>query len=113
MNKTLLKFIKYLGIETSINWDLSSLTATQKFTDPDDGPLYVNSISLNDLTVMLIIISNGSNKDKKIKRLEVFYGNGCNFNNALSLKCKINNAAPSIPISLTNSIEDLLKFASL
>jgi hypothetical protein len=107
MNKTLLKFIKYLEIETSINWAFSSLTVTQKFKDPVEG-----SIAINDLTVMLIIVSNGSNQYKKVKRLEVFYGNECNFTKALSLKSKINAAVPSIPICIINSIEGLLKFAS-
>lgn len=113
MKKTLISFIKYLEIETSFTFDSSFLTATQKFTDPDEGNMYVNSIPLDDLTVMLNIISTGSNKYKKIKRLEVFYGNEINYYKALSLKCKINSTVPAIPIFLTNSIMDLLRYASL
>lgn len=113
MEKTLISFIKYLEIETSFTFNSSFQIATQKFTDPNEGNMYANFISIDDLTVMLIIISTGSKRYKKIKRLEVFYGNEINYFKALSLKCKINSTVPAIPISLTNSILDLSKYASL
>jgi len=106
MNKKLKDFLYYLETETSITYDLSTISPTQKLIDPEDKPICVNVLGINNGAFGLAVISCNCNECKDIVGAEVLYVTESEFHEAQNIQSMIQNAFPSIPVGLRNSTED-------
>jgi hypothetical protein len=106
MNKKLKDFLNYLESETSIIYDLSTISPTQNLMDSEDRPICVNVLGINNGTFGLAVISCNCNECKDIIGAEVLYIDESEFHEAQNIQSKIQNAFPSIPVGLRNSTKD-------
>ena len=106
MNKKLKDFLKYLASETSISYDLSTISPTQKFMYSEDEPVCVNVLGFNNGTFGLAVISCNCNECKDIIGTEVLYIDESEFYEAQYFQKMIQDVFPSIKVGVRNSTED-------
>jgi len=59
MKKNVKDFLKYIEKETSISFDLSTISPTQKMRDSVKRPILINVVAINNGTLGLTVISCG------------------------------------------------------
>ena len=106
MNKKLKDFLNYLESETSIIYDLSTISPTQNLMDSEDKPICVNVMGINNGTFGLAVISCNCNECKDIIGAEVLYIDESEFHEAQYIQKMIQDVFPSIQVGLRNSTED-------
>jgi hypothetical protein len=106
MNKKLKDFLNYLESETSIIYDLSTISPTQNLMDSEDKPICVNVLGINNGTFGLAVISCNCNECKDIIGAEVLYIDESEFHEAQYIQKMIRDVFPSIQVGLRNSTED-------
>jgi hypothetical protein len=100
MNKKLLDFLNYLASQTSVIYDLSTISPTQNLRDSEDKPVYVNILGINNGTFGLAVISCNCNECKDIIGAEILYIDESEFYEAQFIQEMIQNVFPFIQVGL-------------
>jgi hypothetical protein len=107
MKKHVKDFLKYLEKETSITFELSTASPTQKIHNCKNQLIHINVLGINKGTLGLTVISCGCKKCKQIIGVEILYGAYENeLPTALYVKNQIEKAVPTMPVDLRNVLED-------
>lgn len=107
MKKHVKDFIKYLEKETSVTFELSTVSPTQTLRNSKNQPVHINVLGINEGTLGLTVISCGCKKCKQIIGVEILYGvNENELPEALYVKNQIEKAVPTMPVDLRNVLED-------
>jgi hypothetical protein len=106
MNKKLKEFLYYLETETSITYDLSTISPTQKLKDSEDKPICVNVLGINNGAFGLTVITCDCKECKNVIEVEVLYVDESEFHEAQNIQSMIQNAFPLIPVGLRSTEED-------
>jgi hypothetical protein len=100
LNKKLKDFLNYLASETSITYDLSTISPTQILRNSEDKPICINVLGINNGTFGLTIISCNCNECKDIIGAEVLYIHETEFYKAQYIQKMIQNVFPFIQVGL-------------
>ena len=107
MKKHVKDFLRYIEKETSVTFELSTVSPTQTFRNCKNQPVHINVLGINEGTLGLAVISCGCKRCKQIIGVEILYGsNGNEFSDALNVKNQIEMAVPTLPVELRNVTED-------
>jgi hypothetical protein len=103
MKKNVKEFINYLEKETTITFDLSSVSPTQKLRNAINQPIRINVFSINYGLLGLAIISCGCKSCKEIIGVEILYGPlTSEYYDAKNVQSQIKAAVPSLSVELRN-----------
>lgn len=105
MKKTITSFLKYIELETSIRFDISTLSSTYKSENLDGAVEYINLVYNADRTYALLITSSGPNRKQKIGSLDVYYEEEFDFNRVFLSASKIKSVIHDIPVTLVHAVE--------
>jgi hypothetical protein len=107
MKKNVKNFLSYLEKETSIIFDLSTISPTQKLRNSINQPICINVLGINEGTLGITVISCGCKDCKNVIGVEILYGaNGGELIDAQQVQNQIKTAVPSIPVGLRNVKEN-------
>jgi hypothetical protein len=107
MEKNIKDFLNYLEKETSISFDISTMSPTQKILNSINRPVLINVLGINECTLGLTVISCDCKSCKEIIGVEILYGeNGSELFDAQQVQNQIETAVPSIPVGLRNVREN-------
>jgi hypothetical protein len=103
MKKNVKDFLKYLEKETSITFDLLTISPTQKLCNSINQPIHINVLGINDGQLGLTVISCGCKKCKNIIGIEVLFGeNGGELYDAVIVQNQLKIAVPTMPVKIRN-----------
>lgn len=103
MKKNVKDFINYLAKETTITFDLSTISPTQRIRNAINRPVLINILGINYGSLGLTIISCGCKSCKEIIGVEILYGAlPSEFYDAKSVQSQIRAAVPSISVEVRN-----------
>ena len=103
MKKNVRDFLKYLEKETSITFDISTISPTQKLLNSMNRPVLINVLGINEGSLGLTVLSCGCKRCKNIIGVEVLYGkNEGELYDAQIVQNQIRVAVPSMPVELRN-----------
>jgi hypothetical protein len=103
MKKNIKDFISYLEKETTITFDLSTVSPTRKLRNSINQPVLINVLGINYGSLGLTIISCGCKSCKEIIGVEVLYGAlPSEFYDAKIVQSQIKKAVPTLSVELRN-----------
>jgi hypothetical protein len=103
MKKNVKDFLNYLEKETTITFDVSTISPTQRLRNSINRPVLINVLGINECKLGLTIISCGCKNCKEIISVEILYGeNGSELLDAQKVKNQLKTAIPSMSVELRN-----------
>ena len=107
MKKNVKHFLNFLEKETSITFDLSTISPTQKLRNSIKQPVLINVLAINEGKLGLAVISCGCKSCKEIIGVEILWReHGMELCDALNVLYQIKTAVPTISVELRN-VHDL------
>ena len=110
MKKTITSFLKYIELETSIRFDMSTLSSTYTSEKQDGEFEYITLVYNADWTFALLITSSGPNRKQRIGSIAVYYEEEFDFNRVFLSASKIKSVIHDIPITLVHAVEGREKY---
>ncbi len=106
MKKNVKYFLNFLEKETSITFDLSTISPTQKLRNSINQPVLINVLAINEGTLGLAVISCGCKSCNEIIGVEILWReHGMELCDALNVQYQIKTAVPTISVELRNAKE--------
>lgn len=103
MKKNVRDILIYLKKETTISFDISTISPTQKLCNSINRPVLINVLGINECTMGLTVISCGCKRCKEIIGVEILYGeNGSELFDAQQVQNQIKTAILSMSVEIRN-----------
>jgi hypothetical protein len=113
MKKKITSFLKYIELETSIVFDIATLSDTYKDEYYNSKATFTNYVYSRSWSMSLGITSSGPNRKQKIDKLDVYYEEEFEFNKAFLLASRIKSAIPDIPMTIVHAVEGQEEYYNL